>query len=648
MHIARNLSWRALGLSLLMLTGSTGTARGQANLPPLTAADQDRINKAIDNGVQYLRGSQGADGTWGGPMDRYKIGYTAMPGLTLLECGVPADDPVIVKAAKLVRWRAPQLEDTYELALSILFLDRLGNAKDRGLIRSMALRLIAGQTTTGGWSYKCPRLGTLEPQLLNVLRQLDPDDIYRPVSPGDTIAYRPDPVVPKVGEKLEPGIGRAREPREAIIPTDTARAASTDPTSTEDSRQRQAAYDRASARQAGANKDRPPAMPDPGDKPAKPDPAKPKQPTKVVIPPGLRGLPVLQDLGNGMLADPPNKGNDPLGTTDNSNTQFAMLAIWAARRHEIPTRRTLTLIARRFNTSQMKDGNWSYHYRNGGDPTDQRSPAMTCVGLLGLAIAHGLARDQADGNPPPQAALGPGQGPPPDQGIVDGLLALQGQIGNPTGRMDNVPANNLYFLWSVERVAVLYSLKVIGQKDWYRWGAEILVANQNAAGNWDSGGYHAASPTINTCLALLFLKRVNLTRDLQGKLAFKTEDLSDLLIAKTAPKKTEDPKPPPEEPSVSEPKPVETPAPEPEKPAPVVATPPPAPAVAEEEPARPAGGRRMMLWILLGLLALVVIGGGVVVLVVYGRESEEVKKPVRRPAKLRKSKAGKHKPKAAH
>jgi len=47
---------------------------------------------------------------------------------------------------------------------------------------------------------------------------------------------------------------------------------------------------------------------------------------------------------------------------------------------------------------------------------------------------------------------------------------------------------NLYFLWSVERVAVLYDLKTIGGKDWYGWGAQILLANQRGAGNWTGGG----------------------------------------------------------------------------------------------------------------------------------------------------------------
>src|SRR5262245_34830456 len=80
-----------------------------------------------------------------------------------------------------------------------------------------------------------------------------------------------------------------------------------------------------------------------------------------------------------------------LGRSDNSNTQFAILALWAARRHEVPTERNLGLLLRRFTTSQEKGGGWGYEYKEGGGAGE--SPAMTCVGLLGMAVGHGLARD---------------------------------------------------------------------------------------------------------------------------------------------------------------------------------------------------------------------------------------------------------------
>ena len=194
---------------------------------------------------------------------------------------------------------------------------------------------------------------------------------------------------------------------------------------------------------------------------------------------------------------------------------------------------------RRFETSQNKDGSWGYHYKYSGG--EGGTPAMNCVALLGLAIGHGLANDAAEKTKPlilqpaEAAALVLGAPSPmtlvlalersrqertarekarqetKDPKILNGFVALDKFIGNPTGKLQNLPIGNLYFLWSVERVAVLYNLKKLGQKDWYLWGAELLVANQHADGHWQDGGYHGASSTIDTCLALLFLKQANCT-----------------------------------------------------------------------------------------------------------------------------------------
>ena len=63
----------------------------------------------------------------------------------LLECGVAPNNPGIQNAAAYVRAWALKVDTTYEIALSILFLDKLGEAKDRDIIHKLALRLIAGR-----------------------------------------------------------------------------------------------------------------------------------------------------------------------------------------------------------------------------------------------------------------------------------------------------------------------------------------------------------------------------------------------------------------------------------------------------------------------------------------------------------------------
>src|SRR4051794_38038160 len=113
------------------------------------AVDQEAINRAIDRGVAALRNLQGADGLWPYPY----IGATALNGLALLECGVDPSDKGIQRAANAVRQAALSLDHTYSISLSILFLDRLGDPSDVPLIESLTVRLLAGQTSAGGWTY---------------------------------------------------------------------------------------------------------------------------------------------------------------------------------------------------------------------------------------------------------------------------------------------------------------------------------------------------------------------------------------------------------------------------------------------------------------------------------------------------------------
>src|SRR5262249_47838361 len=101
------------------------------------------VKIAINKGVGYLKKNQQPNGTW---MGQYETGMAALPGLTLLECGVPGSAPEIQKAAKFIRAKVPQLTKTYELALAILFLDRLSTPQDRQAIQTLALRLVAGQS----------------------------------------------------------------------------------------------------------------------------------------------------------------------------------------------------------------------------------------------------------------------------------------------------------------------------------------------------------------------------------------------------------------------------------------------------------------------------------------------------------------------
>ncbi len=611
----------AVPMGIVILLGWTVSASAQRL--PLPEAEQKAVNKAIDRGVDYLKQSQQKKGTWAKPAENHKVGYAVLPALTLLECGVSPKAPLVQKAAEYLRARASTLDTTYELSLGILFLDRLGEEKDEKLIQTFALRLIAGQSATGGWGYKCLLMQSgLQKDLLIALRHIDPprEDMpllanKRPGQPGIVggVAKKPEELNPIARTPgTQPPLGSISQDRDGSLGGISGGSSQAPPStgSTTDG-----LTDKDPPNRSDKDKNPPPTPIKSEDKKGKPKdkPGKPKTEKPYVMPEHLAIFPVIQDPNLHLLQDPKDKAHDLiLTTTDNSNTQFAILALWTARRHGIPMNRTLNLVVRRFLTSQNADGSWGYHYFfGGGDPERE---AMTCVGLIGLAVGHGLAQPQPAG----QRVQ--------DPRLVNGLIALSKNIGNPADEIVEQPMRNLYFLWSVERVAVLYNMPKIGDKDWYRWGAQILVVNQQKPGNWTGGQYHGSSPVLDTCLALLFLKRANLVKDLTAKLPFQAEDLNNSILRtneKPVEKKPELPKKPPVVETITE-------APSPpllNKPAPSLETPTPVPT-----------GDGRWKWIVLSLTAFVLFAGASVFLFLSARRQADGEDANRGTAKAGKKK----------
>ena len=129
---------------------------------PARAVDRKAVDAAVARGVAALEGMQRPDGTWTHP----EIGATALAGLTLVECGVAKDAKTVKAAADKVRQASYSLTHTYSLALSVIFLDALGEPNDTPLIESMIVRLLAGQTGSGAWSYDCPAIAAQEARRL--------------------------------------------------------------------------------------------------------------------------------------------------------------------------------------------------------------------------------------------------------------------------------------------------------------------------------------------------------------------------------------------------------------------------------------------------------------------------------------------------
>jgi hypothetical protein len=425
---------------------------GEPALPPLPVLEntlspemQKAVDTSLEKAVKYVKQNFKANNLAG-----HHGGYPPLVGLTLLECDVPADDPVVAKIIKMVRKEGPNLQETYGLSLCILFLDRLGEEEDRPLIRKMAARLIAGQTAAGGWTY-----GNV-PASDNDLDQM--------------LAYLGDHPLPGRVAGDGPGVGRTvGKPGSGVMgitgPVGVGRVGDGDGD--------------------GSGEKKPVALKD--------------------LPPSVRNRAVVQfDPGKKL---PVNAGDD------NSNTQFAILGVWTAQKHGLPVDRSIAMIAQRFHQSQNADGSWGYNPGNAARPD-----SMTCAGLLGLAV--GRANDDA--------AAEPARG---DPAIEKGLAFLSQKVQKPTAKRPKVlpqqgnlvgaaSIGDLYWLWSVERVGVIYNLQTLGGKDWYAWGAELLTTYQKDDGHWDDVSSLGApeKPSIDSCLAMLFLKRVNVAKDLTQKL----------------------------------------------------------------------------------------------------------------------------------
>src|SRR5262249_29406102 len=154
---------------------------------------------------------------------------------------------------------------------------------------------------------------------------------------------------------------------------------------------------------------------------------------------------------------------------------------------------------------QRADGSWEYHFGAGGSYRH----SMTCAGLLALAVGRGVRREQS-------GPLGK------DPMVEKGFAYLARVVGGPARR--TTPGSgpvlkadgwgDLYFLWALERLAVVYDLREIGGSAWYPWGVGLLLPTQNEDGSW-SEAYPGA---VDTSFALLFLRRGNVAPDLTMKL----------------------------------------------------------------------------------------------------------------------------------
>jgi hypothetical protein len=198
----------------------------------------------------------------------------------------------------------------------------------------------------------------------------------------------------------------------------------------------------------------------------------------------------------------PRKGawSYPGGPGDNSNAQFALLALHEAERVGVKVKdETWRMALGYWQSTQNVDGSWGYQEGLPG------SASMTCAGITSVIISSGRLQGgeaSVDGNR--VECCGQQEG---NQHLERAMVWL----GNNFSVHANAGGNGLwllYYLYGVERVGRMTAQRFIGGHDWYREGSEMLVRNQDQlSGFWKGTGHVEDNPHIGTSLALLLLAK---------------------------------------------------------------------------------------------------------------------------------------------
>jgi hypothetical protein len=237
-----------------------------------------------------------------------------------------------------------------------------------------------------------------------------------------------------------------------------------------------------------------------------------------------------------------NATNAPPTTADLSNTQYAVLGLKAASRMGLTFDRALfsDLLEYLLDVQEpggkekeikfvdLRDGadgkpkryarrvearGWAYTWGTRGG--DEVVGSRTCIGIGCLLLTLDDLLTKGNGMPLQIARRRRKQ---VGDAIESGLAWLQQNFAvehHPPLRPGAVePGYFYYYLYALERVGALTDRRYVGEHDWYREGAEELLKRQRPDGSWPSGGWD--NELVNTCFALLFLRRATLRGSITG------------------------------------------------------------------------------------------------------------------------------------
>lgn len=207
------------------------------------------------------------------------------------------------------------------------------------------------------------------------------------------------------------------------------------------------------------------------------------------------------------------------GSGDYSNTQYGVLGLLAATKLGVPVDLgALQKSLRGYLESQQPKGpkvalsrteqgpekkgtkatenaesrGWAYGETAGDYPYG----SMTLGGIGSLMILESLLRKSGRGNPNELAKSAMAR--------RDGWAWMQ-EHWAVKSNANYGGSWYCYYLYALERAAMLNNIQTVGGHDWYYEGAVVLICNQSEDGTW------FGSTLYDTCFAVLFLKRATMS-----------------------------------------------------------------------------------------------------------------------------------------
>ena len=236
----------------------------------------------------------------------------------------------------------------------------------------------------------------------------------------------------------------------------------------------------------------------------------------------------------------------PNANQDLSSTQLASLALFTAHQFgvKVPVEVWTDICA--FTLAQQEEDGPKHErhdpgYKSGGyaapvdrargfmyikgspDGTEGKATgSMTACGIANLLMCKDVLQDSAKGKKRWAENLFDSK---VEESVYDGLAWLDlnwSSFRNPHSEY----GYHIYYLYAIERAMDLYDRQLVGTHVWYNEGAQEILSRQKPvkvsdpidkrapadAVYWETGDTHEPKDVLDTCFALLFLKRA--TKDL--------------------------------------------------------------------------------------------------------------------------------------